>query len=683
MTRRPAALILPMTFRQIRGNGEGSIRSPFRPVNRPDLPPLLQPVAAFWRARVHRHGRGGWLMMLGFAAVVAGSGIFLACSESPWDRGIPGKLGTGQVLTIRDTIVSGLWLGAAINAGLGLLLLTLAPWWARPLPERSAPLLRDSHSRPGTPLSSRWFWALTLLAVVAAAAIRAPRLTHSFWNDEEQAFRKFTWGEYEATPGSSDLLEFDPAGWDRALFYSVNGNNHVFHTVCAKLCHSVWSAVTRPDPENFREWVIRLEPFVSGLLALVVIAVWLRRAGFPVAGVTAAWLLAIHPWVLRYAVEARGYSAMLLFILLAFLCATEAMRTGLWRWWIGFGLAQCLYLLCFAGAVYLAVAMNLVILALIIYRRDSPSLWRWLMACVAGAMLFLQIMTATVMRIWNWVQAPHLEPFPMDASYLRDFVAHLTLGVPWSGPEPTLHLGTDVTQLAAGGSLWALAFRFGLPALVAIGIYSGARRSTHARLIFGVLAITAGLIYGHNLVADLTFFGWYALYLTLGLVIALAFVAETWQTPTRSGSTASRATAFAVVALYAWLGLPPLSTIRAHDRHPMRQAVIAARGEAPAIDSRHADVLTAAVGSGANQLHTYDPRVQWIKTEADLSAAVARAREAAKPLIVYACGPKRLGLDHPAIAALLNDATRFDRGDYLPGQEEFWSFQIYRLRPAD
>jgi hypothetical protein len=652
-------------------------------VNRPAFPSFLLPLAALWRGRIQRHGRGGWLAMLGFAGVVTGSALFLATSESPWDRGIPEKLDSGEVLTIRDTIVSGLWLAAAINAGLGVLLLALSRWWARPLPGKSVALFRGRQTPRGMPLSNRWFWALTLLAVLAAAWIRAPRLTHSFWNDEEQAFRKFTWGEYEAASKGGDRLEFDPAGWDRALFYSVNGNNHVVHTVFAKLCHSAWCAVVRPDPENFREWVIRLEPFVSGLLALVVIAAWLRRAGFPLAGVTAAWLLAIHPWVLRYAVEGRGYSAMLLFILLTLFCATEAIRTGRWRWWIGFGIAQCLYLLCFAGAVYLAVAMNLAIVAIIIHRRDGPSLWRWLVACVAGAMLFLQMMTATVMRIWRWVQAPHLETFPIDAAYLLDFVSHLTLGVPWTGPDPAFHVGTDIARLSSAGSLWALAFRMVLPALLALGLVIATRRSLHARWLFATLAVAAALIYAHNLAAELTFFGWYALYFALGLVIALAFVAEGWGTDKNPRRIAGRATACAVVAFYAWLAHQPLTTIRSHDRHPMRQAVIAARGEAPAIDARHAGVLTAAVGSGANQLRTYDPRVIWIRSESDLAAAMARAKEEQKPLIIYACGPQRLVQDQPAIAALLNDPARFEPGDHLPGQEAFWSFQLYRLRTGE
>lgn len=634
-------------------------------------------IAAFWRGRVARHGRGGWWVLLGLVAVVLAAVAYLIAAESPWDRGIPEKLSGERELSIRDTIVAGLWLGAAINAVLGVGLLALAGWWAKPLPERPA----WSAKATGTALPPRIFWLFVLLAVVAAAWLRAPRLHHSFWNDEEQAFRKFTWGEYEPEHAGSDALVFDEAGWDRALFYSVNGNNHVVHTVAAKLFHSVWRAVVRPEPEVFREWVIRLEPYISGLLTIVVLALWLRRSGFPLAGVAAACLLAVHPWVLRYAVEARGYSAMLLCMVLAFLAATEAVATGRWRWWLAYGLCQCLYLLCFAGAVYLAVAMNGALAVMLLVRRDRAGLGRWLVVNVLGAMGFLQIMTATVLRIWSWIQAPHVDPFPMDLSYLRDFIGHLTLGVPWSGPEPGAHAGMDVAQLSAASPLWAWAFRLGLPLLTLAGGVTAWRRAPQLRLALGALAAAAVLIYVHNTVSDLAFYGWYALYLTLGWVVALAFVVDIGVL--RSVRFGPALAAVLVVSGMTWVGWKPLATLRTNDRHPMRQAVIAARGEAPAIDVRHAGLITAAVGSGANQLRTYDPRVLWVKTPADLEKAIGQARAASKPLFIYVCGPGRLRHDHPDLAARLEDAGQFEPAGALPGQEAFWSFQLYRWKGAE
>lgn len=646
---------------------------------------IASAAAAIWRGGQERHGRGGWALIVSLVVFVIAALIYLVVGESPWERGILAKLSDKQELTINDTISAGLWLGSLVNLVIAVSLLVLHRQWAAPLPKKPADETGEKVvARPG---GAGWFWIAIFLAVAAAAILRAPRLTHSFWNDEEQGFRKFTWGEYEppkkVKTGESpdpDALAFDPAGWDRALFYSVNGNNHVVHTIAAKVCHSVWRQLVRPKPEVFREWVIRLEPLTSSLLSIIVLAAWLRRSGFPIAGATAAWVLALHPWAMRYAVEARGYSAMLLFILLTLWCAGEAMRTGRWKWWLGFGLGQCAYLLCFAGAVYLAVAMNALLFGWLAMRRDRNGLWRWLVACALGAMIFLQIMTATVLRIWNWIQAPHVEPFPMDGGFARDFWAHLCLGIPWSAPEPGKHFGADIATLAAGSPLWSTTFFVILPLLLAAGLAIAFIRSRDARFLLATLALTAVLIVWHNAVAELAFYGWYAQYFMLGFAVALGFAADIGKkiapAPVRAVASVG------LLCLYAWLAARPLDTIRSHDRHPMRQAVAAARGETPAIDRRHAAVLTAAVGSGANQIRTYDPRVRWIKTTDDLENAIQTARASAKPLVIYACGLSKLRQDQPGLAAILDHPGQFEPGEYLPGQEAFWSFQLFRLIPA-
>ncbi len=658
--------------------------------------PAPSSAASPWHRLRTRCGTGGLALLALVLAIAIACAVYLMRGETPWESGVIDKIRAEESLTIGDTISAGLWLGAALNLVLALALLAVARWWTRAL-ESAAPTIPKTAR--GAALGGRLFWILTLLAVLAAGWLRAPRLDHSLWNDEEQAFRKFTWGEYEipelpkqtkrakaqAKNAGPDELVFDPADWDRALFYSVNGNNHVVHTVAARLCHAAWRHFAKPDPETFRESVIRLEPFLSGLLAILVLAFWLKIAGFPLAGAASAWIVALHPWLLRYGAEARGYAAMLLFILLAFLCLTLALRTRRWRWWLGYGLAQCLYLLCFAGAVYLAVAMNAVAIGLLAWRRDVGSLWRWFVSCVLGAMLFLQMMTATVLRIWNWIQAPHVEPFPMDAAFFRDFWGHLAIGAPWNAAFPDLQHGVDVTHLAESLPAWGGAFTIGLPILLGLGLVVACGKSPAARLLFGTLALAAALIWAHNAKSELAFYGWYALYFALGFAVALGFVPELVARLTRrkkatATPVAGLVTTLAVVVFYGWLGHASLQAQRLHDRHPMRQAVVEVRGEAPAIAPSHADLLTGAAGSGANQLRTYDPRVRWVKTTADLDALVAEARADGKPLALYLCGPEQLAGSNPELAQRLADRSRFEEGAYLPGIEEFWSFRILRLR---
>ena len=621
-------------------------------------------------------------MFLVLIAVVAGLAWYLATGENPWDRGIPERMKAGERLSIRDNIVGGLWLAAVLNLVLAMGLLALAKFWGRKTEPLSPPPVTPVQAVP-----NRWFWIAVLIAVIVGGWIRAPRLNQSLWNDEEQAFRKFTWGQHAVIEGEDgkERLEFRPTGWDRALFYSVNGNNHVVHTTAAKALHGLWRKFQDDGEERFNLAVIRTEPFLSGLLAIIMIAVWLRGIGFPVAGAAASWLLALHPWHLRYSVEARGYSALLLFVILAFLFLGLALRTKRWRWWLAYGASQSLYLLCFAGAVYLAVAVNLVALGTLILRRDGIGFWRWLVACVLGAMLFLQVMVAPALRFMEWVEDPDVLPFSMDLAFFRDFWSHLLMGTPWTSGNPDLHRFTSFRDEAARSGIRTFGLKIWLPLLLVGGAFFSAWRNVELRRFFGSLLLAAVIIWIHNILSDLTFFVWYALYLLLGFVVALALVPE-WVAGTWGGKrgalTVATAGAVLVVTSYAWLTHEPRSRLRDFDRHPMQQAVKLVRGESPALGENQRDLLTASVGSGANQLQTYDPWLTWLKKASDLDAVMAESRETGKPLVVYCCSPRQVERQMGELFATLEDRATFDveLHESLIGLEEYWSFRIYRLR---
>ncbi|MCB1234313.1 MAG: glycosyltransferase family 39 protein, partial [Verrucomicrobiae bacterium] len=475
-------------------------------------------------------------------------------------------------------------------------------------------------------------------------------------------------------------VAFHPASWERSLFYSVNGNNHVVHTIGARFGLAVWRIFSGSGPDTFSEAAARMEPLLSGLLTLAALAFWLRSIGYPAAGAGAAWILALHPWHARYSAEARGYSALLLFVVLAVLCLTFALRTRRWRWWLGYGASQCLYLLCFAGAVYVAVGMNLLVAAFLLWKRDGVAIRRWLVACVLGAMVFLQMMTATVLRIWRWVQAPHVEPFPIDRGFGRDFWAHLAIGAPWSNDDPVLHRFTSLSRLAGESAFFDAGLKFVLPALLIAGIgLALARGGRDSRLFFGSLLLAAVLVFIHNRLFNMAYYTWYAIWAVVAFAAALALLPEILS---RGKNRLAIGLVAAVVVFYGALSRPALARMRLHDRHPMRRAVVAVRGEAPALEARHAALLTGTAGSGANQVRTYDPRVRWVKTVADLDALVAEARRSGKPLVIYACGLGQMARATPDLLARLRDPALFTPDpDPILGLEEFWSFRLFRLNP--
>lgn len=628
--------------------------------------------------------KGGKLTVLIVAGILLATLSWLKWGTDPWRHGLPQAYLAGEKLDTRDGIILGLWFGAVINTAIAAVLLGTAYWWAR----------RPSHmAPPAKPSPSQWsrglFWWGLVAALLLAAWIRAPRLEHSFWNDEEIAFRHFLWGKNIVT--DSGNLEFEPMSWQHTLFTTGNGNNQVTQTVQSRLSHELWQKFFRRDGDApFKESIIRLSPFINGLLGIVAFALLLRLSGYPLAGATAAWILALNPWHLRYSVEARGYADLLLMISLTFICLLLALRSGKWRWWLGYGLFQSLYLLAFAGAVYLALAQNLIVLAVIIKRRQASHFWRWMVSTAIGAMLFIQIMTPMAIRIALYMKTHKQDSFPITLAHLQDLWAHLVFGSQWkTQAAPDLHNSISIEMLQAAHPVTLPLMAFVIPLLVAIGILGVLVKGRELRLFVCALLGALGLIGLHNATVDLIFYIWYVVYLVLGFSLALGFVPELvtdgWNAlrknrPQSASTALPIATAILIVIGYAWLASPSLARVRNFERHPMKTAVEFVRGHAPALAAENSSTLTASIGSGNRQMQTYDPWVRPIKEQVDFDDLLKEARQSGKPLYVYVCSPLRVQREFPGVWEQLENGQLFDKALYLKGLEEFWSFQIYQLK---
>ncbi len=627
---------------------------------------------------------GGRLTILLVAGILLATFSWLEWGDDPWRHGLPQAYLAGEKPDTEDAITLGLWFGAAINAVIAAILLATARWWAR-RPNKVAP-----PTEPTPPQwSQRLFWWGLAAALLAAAWIRAPRLEHSFWNDEELAFRNFLWGKNIVT--ESGELEYEPVSWQHTLFTNSSGNNQVTQTVQSRLWHKLWGKYFRHEGDApFRESIIRLPPFVNGLLGIAVFALFLRLAGYPLAGATSAWILALNPWHLRYSVEARGYADLLLFVSLAFLCLLLALRSGKWRWWLGYGLFQSLYLLAFAGAVYLALAQNLIVLAIVIKRRQAVHFWRWTVGTAVGAMLFIQIMAPMAIRIIYHMKTHKEDNFPITFAHLQDLWAHLVFGAQWKTQAAAeLHNGISIEMLHSSHPAILPVMALLVPSLVAIGILGILVKGRELRIFVCALFGAIALIALHHSLASMTFYIWYVIYLVLGFALALGFVpeliADGWNAlgkrPSRPTPTAiPLGASILIVAGYAWLASPSLARVRNFERHPMRTAVEYVRDHAPALAAENSKFLTASIGSGNRQIQTYDPWVRPIKEKAAFETLVEEARQGDKQLYLYVCSPLRVQRESPGIWGELENPQRFEKTAYIKGLEEFWSFQIYRLK---
>ena len=156
---------------------------------------------------------------------------------------------------------------------------------------------------------SRVVWC-SLAVFVLALIVRWPHLSQSLWYDE-----MYTLVEYVQQP------------WQRVLAGRPGEyvpNNHVLHTVLAKIVYSIGH---RPDDVEPNEALLRVPALIAGCLLPIALA-WPMRRVTPWTALLIAVVAAVHPWLVAFSSEARGYSLMLLLAVVA----TNLQPDGSRRW---------------------------------------------------------------------------------------------------------------------------------------------------------------------------------------------------------------------------------------------------------------------------------------------------------------------------------------------------------------
>ncbi len=257
-------------------------------------------------------------------------------------------LQSGKPLKIHQFVAIYEWWAAAINVVLLVLLGASARWWLKPAGKPAPPWLPE----PSTP---RWFWPLVVAAMALTIFWGAQRIGQSLWDDEESSLHRAILGQYRREPNGEVKLK--ETTWKVALWNYWKPANHQLQTVLSKACLQAWRAVRQPAGLQFSEPALRFPCLVAGVLSLASLALLLKRLDFPRAGVIAAFLLSIHPWHVRYAIELRGYVFTLLFGPLMLYCLLQAIDSGRWRWWAGFAASEFALLYAYPGCLYMVVSL--------------------------------------------------------------------------------------------------------------------------------------------------------------------------------------------------------------------------------------------------------------------------------------------------------------------------------------
>lgn len=568
---------------------------------------------------------------------------------------------------------------AALNCLVLLGLALTASWWAAP--SRNIPA--------ATPTTPRWFWPFVLAAMIFCGASAAQRMNYGLAHDEDYSARRTISGSYKLT--DEGQVVSDRLSWSETVFYYRKPNNHPLNSVLARVCVEISRLVIPGESWHMREWILRIPAWIAGVSGVVLLALLLRELNRPRAGILAAWLLALHPWYIRYASEARGYAMLMAFIPLCLIFWLWAVRTNAWRWWIAFGLTEFALVYSYPGGAYVLVVLNALTLFMLF---RTQLLRRWFTAnCLAG-MLAVQLMLPLVPQLGEYMENDDESRHPLPTDWYQNTAAYFFTGASWNktktldSPHPELRPMVAGHPVAFGVLLAAM----GGLAILGTGILF-AKGRPESPIIAATLLFPAFLSLAVAVLNTQWLFEWYLIYLLPGLAVVVAtgaaFIGQlfakrlSWRGMAfLPGLLVTVGFGFFTQPVRAWYCARPIESVK-------RSALIVRETLAPN-DPRHAERLT---GNFLGKPWYYDPHSVHLKTPDDLLALMRRADAEGKPLFITAPHPWAVAFNVPMLWRLFNEAglftdyvtvLGFDKTNtrliarYAPGAVQNFDFNAFR-----
>ena len=494
---------------------------------------------------------------------------------------------------------------------------------------------------PDPPAAPRWFLPVLLGVLVLAFAVRVPRLSLGFYNDEAHTYIRYVAGEWKDYGTAKQ--KFRHPWWVETAFRNTTGNNSFLFSLTARACFNTWQAAVDAPDGMVREWPTRIPSLLAGLATIAVAAAIGRRCGRPAAGLAAAVFFALHPWHIRYSTEARGYALMMLFVTSGFLFLIMALQSGGWRNWLLFGIVQFFTLWANLGSVVTVAETQvgvLFILGWLIWRRNGEGIWnhaiRWAGGGVIAVVLTMGLLTPGIIEL---KQELHENPAligTVDPSWWRDTLVFLANGCGWGSAG-----WNNPINPATLGHPARIAGVFAFYVLAGIGFVRAWKAPAPRTVAFlaGIHFLSLGLLYARSVIASNVLMSWYALPALPGLLLL-------------AGAAFSRGLAkplplvLGIIALGgAATGLPAILT---HAKSDGRGLVRRARaGDFPAFDTKPRTYVLWA------DTETYDPLARWVENTDQLAAACAAADTAGVPLYVYVGHDGKAAQSHPEVLAIL------------------------------
>ncbi|TLD71617.1 hypothetical protein FEM03_05610 [Phragmitibacter flavus] len=544
-------------------------------------------------------------------------------------KDIEKALDAGKKVDWWDDAAIGVRYAAWINLGLLTVLLATSGFWG---------ITKDAISKVALwEDKARWFWPVVLFAMLLGVAVRAPLASKSLWWDESWQMMQASHGRWKVDAKDPDKVEFQRHDWKRAAWYYQKPTNHAPMSVAQKSSQSVWRLFTGAPPHAFSDLAARVPALLSSALSVLLLACLLRSWGRPAAGVWAAMLLALHPWALRYGVDARGYAFVLPMSIAALFAVTRLVQTRGTSWWawLGLALAEFVWLWAYPQAVFDLLMVNLVLIGLLWMRVEKDQRWSMLGRVVAvnvmAATLFIQAFLPNAMQALRWAGNETVSQ-PFSLSLFNSLLSHLFLGVAhgWGPGVEAAGLPTSYPSAAPWGL--TVEFLWLMPVLlIALWFFTpkdfgGLKKGPW--LLLAAPVVGSGLYVAMSVVTDGYF---YPRFVISMLPVWLAFTCLVLGSNKPGFNWRIVPVAMVLVMLISPVWAAQLKVLMERPIAPIHDVADFMSEKVTATDGK---ALIACFGHGREIMPLYAPNMRLIDSFADLQALAQEAKDAQRPLYV-------------------------------------------------
>ena len=635
------------------------------------------------------------LILAGLFLWLAGYLIF---SENPWNS--PDEMAqieAGKSVKLEFQVSLGLYLAAAVN----LVICTglLVAWWffdcQLPEPDQGISgneiygAVGDSEK---SGMSARVFYLGLMLIVFIGGGLRWHLASSSLWWDELWTVKNAVVGAYGPDKEDPDSLKFRDVSWERSAWYYRKPTNHAVASLSSKLVDTVWRSFSNAQPHEFHDIMIRLPMMLCSLASIFVVGLLGRRWGMPWAGLAAAALMAWHPWHIRYGVDARAYTFMVLWTAMGcfwLTCIVRQTNRSIFPWFM-FGANQFLLVWTFPQALWLAIGffLSAVMLIFVSWRGKQnrlTALWSLVLVNAMAGMMFLQMFAPNLiqMKVWMAADAERHGGHELTGGRFQELLTQAFFGMSRhrSGSGDAAGLPSLFGQLHDHPLLvWLAMILLGLATLVG-GFYVAYTRHRVSLILAGVLlgGLLALLFYG---LVDTYFYHRFLIFLIVLIVFLPAFFLQWmadslgWQSRIIVGATAL----ILMLGLYVGVVWPQVKVLNQRSYAPLREVAVffqKARGGVFSDPERDGEKLIATVyGHGGENLHVYDPEVKVLRSLEELKAVAKIANETGARLFVAYDHRRFNEKTVPDGFEWLDDKTRFREMTSYPAIEPEFFFRI-------